>query len=126
MSSEQKKPVDYNFYDVLVVGGVEKLICPMSEDTTNVKYFAKLSELYGILAKTHARENAYVLMFLNFCRHCQEKASKKKKDIVLKPMVFNDMNCRGQVDLIDMQTQEANGYKWIMNCQVCLTCLMDN
>ena len=62
MSSEQKKPVDYKLlkkYDVLVVGAVEKLICPMSEDTTNVKYFAKLSELYGILAKTHARENAY-------------------------------------------------------------------
>ena len=58
MSSEQKKPVDYKLlkkYDVLVVGGVEKLICPMSEDTTNVKYFAKLSELYGILAETHAR-----------------------------------------------------------------------
>ena len=29
-------------------------------------------------------------------------------------MIFNDMNSRGQVDLIDMQSQPSGEYKWIL------------
>ena len=62
-----------------------------------------------------------IMIYINLCRDCQEKASKKKKGLVVKPMVFNDMNSRGQVDLIDMQSQSIDGYNWIMVYQDHLT-----
>ena len=39
----------------------------------------------------------------------------------MRPTVFNDMNCRAQVDLIDMQTQQHDGYNWRMVYQDHLT-----
>ena len=59
-----------------------------------------------------------IMLFIDLCRQCQEKATKKRKGLVVKPMVFKDLNCRGQVDLIDMQTQAVGEYKWILNYQV--------
>ena len=44
-----------------------------------------------------------------------------KKGLVVKPMIFNDMNSREQVDSIDMQTQASAEYKWIMVHQDHLT-----
>jgi len=32
-------------------------------------------------------------------------------------MVFNEVNARGQVDLIDMQSWNDGGYKFILNYQ---------
>jgi len=37
------------------------------------------------------------------------------------PLCLLKQNDRGQVDLIDMQAQEYNGYKWIFHCQDHLT-----
>ena len=100
-SMERKQPSDYKLlkkYDLLNVGSVEKLISPMSENTTTVKYFVKLSDIYDILNETHIRVGhggrnrmrkevglkyknisiECVQIFINLCRHCQEKASKKR------------------------------------------------
>ena len=55
------------------------------------------------------------------CVPCLKKAKVMKKGLVVKPMIFNDMNSRGQVDLIDMQTQANAEYKWIMVYQDHLT-----
>ena len=61
------------------------------------------------------------MMHLNLCLPCQKKAKQPRKGAVVRPMVFNDMNCRAQVDLIDMQTQQHDGYNWIMVYQDHLT-----
>ncbi|CAL4133115.1 unnamed protein product [Meganyctiphanes norvegica] len=41
--------------------------------------------------------------------------------IVVRPILSEDFNTRRQVDLIDYQTNEANGYKYIMVYQDHLT-----
>ena len=43
-----------------------------------------------------------------------ESLSSVSAESQQKNEVFSEMNSRGQVDLIDMQTQQKNGYKWIM------------
>lgn len=53
-------------------------------------------------------------IFLSMCETCQRKKSMKKKGLVSKLIFHSEMNSRCQVDLIDMQTQEDRGYKFIM------------
>ena len=128
----KKTPADYKLlkkYDVVSVGGAEKLIFPMLEGAANVKYYADISEIYNIIDEAHLRighgrrnrmvkeinlkykniTEECIMVYLNLCRQCQEKASKKRKGLVVKPMVFSEMNSRGRFYLIDMQTQQ----KWV-------------
>ena len=78
-----------------------------------------MDDIFDIIHKNITEES--IMLYLKLCRHCQEKANKKWKGIVVKPMIFNEMNSRGQVDLIDMQTQAVKEYKWILNYQGHLT-----
>ena len=99
--TRKKQSRDYQIlkqYEVVRVGNVEKLICPMEGNLT-VKYYANISEIFEIL-------NECIMMYLNLCLPCQKKAKQPRKGLVVRPMVFNDMNCRAQVNLIDMQTQQ--------------------
>ena len=45
---------------------------------------------------------------------CLKKSKVTKKGLVVKPVVFSDMNSRAQVDLIDMQSQTGRENKWIL------------
>ena len=54
----------------------------------------------------------------------REKKSLPKKGLVVKPLLFKEVNARGQVDLIDMQTSSDNEYKFIFNYQDHLTKLI--
>lgn len=38
-----------------------------------------------------------------------------KKGIVMQPIIFEDFNVRGQVDLVDLQSAPNGEYKWLMN-----------
>ena len=62
-----------------------------------------------------------IQMFVDLCEDCQLKKSKIRKGIVVKPIISNGMNCRCQVDLIDMQSQPDNNFKYILNYQDHLT-----
>ncbi|XP_060844002.1 KRAB-A domain-containing protein 2-like [Rhopalosiphum padi] len=44
-----------------------------------------------------------------------------KKGLVVKPILHNEMNSRCQIDLIDMQSNPVNGFKYIMVYQDYLT-----
>jgi len=46
------------------------------------------------------------------------KKPKVRKGLVVKPILSKEMNSRCQMDLIDMQAQEINGYRYILNYQV--------
>lgn len=52
---------------------------------------------------------------------CQKKLKVLRKGLVIKPMIFSEMNSRCQVDLIDMQSQEDRGFKFILVYQDHLT-----
>lgn len=55
------------------------------------------------------------------CETCQKKHSMPKKGLVVKPILHNEMNSRCQIDLIDMQSNPDNGFKYIMVYQDHLT-----
>lgn len=49
------------------------------------------------------------------------KQKREKKGIVSKPMIFNDLNSRCQVDLIDFQSHADGKYKFVLVYQDHLT-----
>jgi len=62
-----------------------------------------------------------VSIYLKFCESCQSKQKSKNKGLVIKPMMFSEMNSRCQVDLIDMQSQGDGEFRFIMVYQDHLT-----
>jgi hypothetical protein len=60
-------------------------------------------------------------VFLSMCETCQQRKSKKKEGLFCKPILHSEMNSRCQVDLIDMQSQTEEGYKFITVYQDHLT-----
>lgn len=138
---KNKTSLDYrrlNRYDIIKVGEVNKLIFPLHRSENNeVKYYLHNDEIYDVLEKSHKEtghgglhkmiyylKNGYVnisrpviQLYLNNCVTCLKKRVSKKRGVVVKPMVFNEVNARGQVDLIDMQSCHDGGYKFILNYQ---------
>lgn len=98
-------------------------------------------ELYDILQSTHAEighggrnrmvaelKNKYcnvtkeiIMVFLKLCIQCQKKSATPKKGLVSKPILHSNFNSRAQLDLIDMQTQAYNDYRFIFVYQDHLT-----
>lgn len=62
-----------------------------------------------------------ISLFINLCAPCQMKQKREKKGIVSKPMIFNDLNSRCQVDLIDYQSHADDKYKFVLVYQDHLT-----
>lgn len=143
LKEKNKSDVDYRRlkrYDIIVVGKEEKLISPLKAGGS-IKYFATIEETYGIIHDAHLAtghggrnrlvkeiNNKYnnitteaVMLYLSLCEACQKKAKSKKKGIVIKPILTSEMNSRCQVDLIDLQTQPDNEFKFILNYQDHLT-----
>ena len=52
---------------------------------------------------------------------CQNKKGKKKKGVIVKPIVTIDANRRCQVDCVDMQNMPDRDFKYIMVYQDHLT-----
>ncbi|XP_067129651.1 KRAB-A domain-containing protein 2-like [Centruroides vittatus] len=128
--SRRKKPEDYQRlkrYDVMKVGNVEKPIFPVSKDSSNVRFYMYFEELFTIIHEVqlsigHGGRNRMlketskkyknittekVMIDLNWCK-VVKKTKVPKKGLVVRPMVFQEMNSRCQVDLIDMQSQPDN------------------
>uniref|UniRef100_A0A914ED65 Uncharacterized protein n=1 Tax=Acrobeloides nanus TaxID=290746 RepID=A0A914ED65_9BILA len=55
-----------------------------------------------------------LMSYLSLCQPCQLKKAKTRKGLVVKPILSKEMNSRCQVDLIDFQAQENDGYKFLM------------
>lgn len=52
-------------------------------------------------------------LFSNMCSTCARKRVKPVKGVVIKPIVTDDFNMRGQVDLVDFQScPDANILKF--------------
>ena len=63
----------------------------------------------------------HISLYLSICTSCLKKLSVPKKGLVVKPRVFRDINSRGQVDLIDMQSKADGEFKCILVYQDHLT-----
>ncbi|XP_071055094.1 KRAB-A domain-containing protein 2-like [Onthophagus taurus] len=128
-------------YDVLSVQGVEKLIVPLNNDFVDVIYYVHDDELFNILQELHTSTGhgdrdrmmkktkekyknivrTEILLFINLCAPCQMKQKREKKGIISKPMIFNDLNSRCQVDLIDYQSHADGKYRFVLVYQDHLT-----
>ena len=52
-----------------------------------------------------------IMFYLSLCIPCLKKSKVPKKTLVIKPMIFSEMNSRAQVDLTDMQSQPDGDLK---------------
>jgi len=121
-------------YDILTIGGEEKLIAPVKEDNGEIKYYACYEDLFNILEETHVAvghggrtrmlkecSRKYknitveaIMTYLKLCEPCQKKQKTLKKSIVIKPILHSEMNSRCQIDLIDLQINPDGNYKFIL------------
>jgi len=140
----KKSAKDYRYirkYDIITLNGQERLIKSISNNSENVHYYVSNDELFDILHDSHIAighggrdrmvyelKTKYcnitketIMIYLSLCMHCEKKSSNPKRGLVSKPILHNAFNSRAQVDLIDMQSQSYNEFKFIMNYQDHLT-----
>ncbi|KAJ8686470.1 hypothetical protein QAD02_022264 [Eretmocerus hayati] len=121
-------------FDVLQVGDCKKLISPVTEENPEVRYYVSDEELFDAIHDSHIEcghggrdrleqavnkkfvniPRSVLMVYLSLCVSCEKKKSLPKKGVVVKPLLFNEINQRGQVDLIDMQTCKDGPYKFIL------------
>ena len=90
---------------------------------------AHLSAGHGARDITHNKTNKsfanvtkeIIQLYVNLCESCNMKKSKIRKSLVIKPILSSQMNSRCQVDLIDLQSQPDQDFKFILNYQDHLT-----
>ncbi|XP_060863651.1 KRAB-A domain-containing protein 2-like [Metopolophium dirhodum] len=122
-------------YTVFKVAGQNFLIYKPTENEENIRYIVSYEDLYDKIKSFHintghggnvklrmAIQKEYYIprpaikIFLTVCQTCSCKKSMNRK-LVIKPITSNDFNERGQVDLIDFQSDPDGKYKWILNYQ---------
>ncbi|CAF4281734.1 unnamed protein product, partial [Adineta steineri] len=105
-------------YDVLNIGSEDKLVKKIhgSEDTLT-KYYDPTNELYDIIRIAHSYIEKQLKLFISECNECKIKRAKPRNSskLVIRPIISNDFNSRGQVDLIDMQFSPDGEFKFILN-----------
>ncbi|XP_070188954.1 KRAB-A domain-containing protein 2-like [Littorina saxatilis] len=145
VSKESKNQHDYHIlrkYEVLQCGPVEKLIKKREHAEETPMYFVTIEETFDVLRASHIAtghggrdrmmkeiKKKYanisvqaIELFKSLCLECQKKRTRPKTTgVVVRPILTKDFSCRGQVDLVDMQSMSCNGYKWIMVYQDHLT-----
>lgn len=128
-------------YDILKIGGEERLISPVSADKEEILYYVCFEDLFNVTHDAHIAvghggrtrmikelsrkyKNVTVetiVTYLRLCETCQKKQKILKKGIVVKPILHSELNSRCQVDLIDMQSNPDGDMKFIMLYQDHLT-----
>lgn len=138
-----KSDLDYRRlkrYDIIGVGKKAKLIRPLKDGST-IKYFATIEETYGIihdahLATGHGGRNRLmkeinskynnitieaITLYLSLCEACKLRTRAKKKAVAVNQMLKNELNSRCLVDLMDLQEQPDDEFRFILIYQDYLT-----
>ena len=109
-------------YDVVQIGNAVKLIYPVAEGSSSVKYYVQKEDIFDVihdahLAIDHGGQNQMIketqtkyknittesiMLYLSLCVPCLKKSKVPKNDLVIIPMIFSEMNSRAQADLIHM------------------------
>ena len=121
---------------------MNKLITPVTnQDSDANKYFVKDSELFAISHESHLSignkgrdameklvkqryvniSQSDIMLYLKFCRDCSDKKKHKRKELVFKPILHEELNSRRQVDLMGYQSFPSYDYKWVKVYQDHLT-----
>lgn len=90
-------------YDVVSIGGDRLIIVPVKE------YYPNNEEMFQIV---HGGRNRIEKHNLQLYEACQKKTSLPRNGLVVKPILNKEMHFRCQVDLIDMESQADNEYKY--------------
>ena len=106
-------------YDILNIGGKEKLTVPLSaKKKTEILYYVTSDELFNVIHEVHISvghggrtrtikelnrkyKNVTVesiVMYSRLCEPCQKKQKTLKKGIVVKPILHNEINSRCQAN----------------------------
>ena len=139
----KKEPRYYQLlkrYYVVQIGSTVKLIYPVVEGNSSIRYCLRKEDVFGVIDNAnlgigHDGRNRMIketqtkyknitaesMLYLSLCVPCLKKSKVPQKGLVIKPMIFNEMNSRAQVDLTDMQSQLDEDLKWILVCQDHLT-----
>src|SRR5436309_4266617 len=56
-------------------------------------------------------------IFVSCCGTCNRKRIVPKRGVVIKPILSDGFNVRGQVDLIDFQSCHDGEFNWLLNYQ---------
>ena len=125
-------------FNVLEINGNKKLI---SNTEGEILYYVPIDEAFDVIqtahiatghgerdrlifetSKNYANITKYMInAYLELCENCYLKRSKRNRGLVSKPILHSELNSRCQVDLIDMQSQQDEDYRFIMVYQDHLT-----
>ena len=129
-------------YEVLQCGDVERLIKKRQTPDERPVYYVSIEDTFDVIKKAHIAtghggrdrmtkhlNDKYanitrdaLTLFKSYCAVCQEKTKRPvATGVVIRPILTHDLNSRGQVDLVDMQSKPCGSYKWIMVYQCHLT-----
>ncbi|XP_070180796.1 KRAB-A domain-containing protein 2-like [Littorina saxatilis] len=131
LGSQKKTPNDYKLvkrYDVIEVAHFQRLILAGSNPA---RYFVALEDVYNVIKEAHAAcgngdeklmekelhkkyanvTRQQIKIFLALCQNCTLKKAKLNKGVVVRPILSNNFNSRGQVDLIDFQSQHDGEFR---------------
>lgn len=75
-----------------------------------------MGKMRVVLSKQYSIPRPAIETFLSICATCNSKKGVNRK-LVIKPIVSEDFNERGQVDLVGFQSLTDGRYKWILNYQ---------
>lgn len=122
-------------YAIITIRKEKKLISPIRENNSEVKYFVSYEQLSDVTRNAHINighggrnkvlkeMNAkyvnvtveMIMLYLSSCESCQKKSKTKRRGLVVKPILSPEFNSRCQMDSIDLQTQADGDYKFILN-----------
>ncbi|XP_047488152.1 uncharacterized protein LOC125038654 [Penaeus chinensis] len=129
-------------YEVLQCGDSEKLIKKRKSVDESPVYYVTIEDTYDIIKRAHITTGhggrdkmkcnlgakyanitkEALELFKSYCITCQKKRKQNKSaGVVVKPLLSSELNSRGQVDLVDMQSLPQAQFKWIMVYQCHLT-----
>ncbi|KAJ8720572.1 hypothetical protein PYW08_006037 [Mythimna loreyi] len=140
-----RRPTDKEYYhakkyDVMTFSDEKVLILkrksqqdPVIQVVPSSKYYQTILDAH--VATGHGRRDKIIYdlkdkymvpvfainIFLQLCKTCLSKKSFPKTGIVVKPLITDDFNRRGQVDLVDFQSSPDGEYKWMLQYQDHLT-----
>ncbi|KAL0883175.1 hypothetical protein ABMA27_016617 [Loxostege sticticalis] len=140
-----RRPTDKEYYhakkyDIMTFSDEKVLIVKRKSQQDPVVQIVPSSQYYQRILDTHvatghgrrdkiiyALKDKYMVpvfainIFLQLCKTCLSKKSFPKTGIVVKPLISDDFNRRGQVDLVDFQSSPDGEYKWMLQYQDHLT-----
>ncbi|KAI6649664.1 KRAB-A domain-containing protein 2-like [Oopsacas minuta] len=126
-----------NVYSLVSIGSVAKVTkrngkyMATKEEVINIIFSMHIATGHGGEKKTHKKiqdkfaniPRYLVQEYIKRCERCVEKRARREtaSDVVIRPLTVKDLNERGQVDLVNMQTIQDGNFRFILHYMEYLT-----